>query len=188
MKSKKRVNLLMMVFACIMMTFALAYVRPVTAEAKTIKTKKVTAYKTPVSTARRQAKTVKKGTTTIIFKDGFVKFTAPKKKNYTFTFSGLSTPAPVDKQEAGIGFYKSDLKKERKVITPYGATKIVFVSSTAIGDEMQAELGTRYYVGTKSIESDVISATMKLKKGQTIYIRMTGSTTSLPYSLVLNIK
>lgn len=87
MKNLKRRGLAL-VLAVVLLTGMLG----LTADAAAKKTVKNQDFTTTTSTINKKAAVVKKGTTTLTFTkgQGYVKFTAPATKTYTFTFSNMT--------------------------------------------------------------------------------------------------
>ena len=92
---------------------------------KTVKTVKSVSM-TPSKVNKKAAK-VKTGTTNLKFQKGYIKFTAPKKGTYTFSFSDLTG----ENASAGFFFYRVKTKgslqmlKQKKVKTEGGKSYII---------------------------------------------------------------
>ncbi len=148
-------------------------------------TKKVTATK-----KQAKAPKVKVGSNKVTVKlkpytQSYVKFTAPKAGKYVFTFSNLK-----GKEDFTLGY----LGIQKKMGKYYNYQQL----STNLGKTLLPSIASKYAMTTSTVKrhnkenkkADRYSAspkvTMSLKKGETIWIMMTGSSKPLSYSL--NIK
>jgi hypothetical protein len=149
-------------------------------------TKEVTA-----ATNCKKAPAIKTGTTKVTYKQskGYVKFTAPKKGTYVITFSGLATkPVPASGRDICysycnigkkiLGSYLDPIKvktnKNKKTDVLWVTTKYCW------NDSNKAEgYGVDNYLYSRT-------ATLSLKKGETIYIYNYASTDK--HTLNINIK
>lgn len=160
------------------------------ASAKTVTVKSYD-FTTKLSSAKKMAKKVTKGTTTLVLtaksknyaSSGFVKFTAPKTKTYKFTFSSAK----------GIGEGKGDTFTGFNYImtsTPYGSIGQTMV--TTQGGKATAlwtgSTNRKVYTDEKLVDRNLHSryGKIRLKKGQTVFLYMYHSCKKV--SLKLNIK
>jgi hypothetical protein len=153
-------------------------------DAEAASTKKVTAV-----TNYKKAPAIKTGTTKVTYKkkEGYVKFTASKKGTYVITFSGLAT-VPATKEDITYGF--SDIYKKNS----YGYLESVKVKTNKNKKTWSLYLTTKFcwnnfdkedgYGASNSLYSR--TATLTLKKGETIYIY--NYATSAKHTLNINIK
>lgn len=170
----------------IAIVFAMAIV-PTYAYARTVKTKVF--YTAPtVSQFTQQVKAVKKGTNKVKFSanDGYVKFTATKTKTYTFIFSNAKPEyetfaTGIIKKLSGAALIDIKVKttEGKRVYLPI-CDATTYKNCKAIGlNSFVNQDGKRYkYVPKRS-------AKMKLNKGQTIYLDISGTKSG---SLTLKIK
>jgi len=155
---------LMMLVVC----FACTAFRPVSAQAKTVVVK-TTQYTSKVGRVNKRAKAVKRGTTTLKTSGGFVKFTAPKTKVYTFTFSNVATvgadPAKdINNGHAYLETVRHNYLSSNQVKTNGGKAYSLYMCTP-----YSWSLGSTQTVSyTTSIPQRF--GRLKLNKGQTVYI------------------
>lgn len=122
-------------------------------------------FTTSTKAIKNKAATVKRGTTKLVIKKGrgYVKFKAPKTKNYKFTFSNFK-----DKKRNSVGYiyiqkpdkYSPKYSFQETVKTKGGKTTALWLSANG------------YKFGGKVLYRPIAkrSGTIKLKKGETVYI------------------
>ncbi len=169
MKEKRFGKILSTVLSFVLV-FALAFsfVSPLTVEAKTKKLTPKTLSKEnfEVGWTSKQAKTVKKGNYVITFnkKSGvnsaYLKFTAPKTKKYRFTASDLSSNSS--------GWFG--------LMQPYTSSKILGYKT--VKTNKGKDYGLHFYSEDYRSLIHTRWGEMKLKKGETVYIRLTASSSS----------
>ncbi len=140
------------------------------------------------SKINKKATKVKLGSTNLKFKQGYIKFTAPKKGSYQFSFSDLSG----DVASAGFFFYrvkttkKTNLLKRKQVFTEGGKTYIVRICHKEAVDKYYDDGTSSDSSSSSSSKKKTIPSTkvttlsylasrtakLTLKKKQTIYIYM----------------
>lgn len=181
--------------ALVALTFAVAVavMVPAAGSVEAQAAKKVTAQKT-----FKKAKSVKTGTTTVTVKkrpantnynDAYVKFKAPKAGKYVFTVSSLKLKGqnPATSTTCGF-FYLGKLSSSGKYID-------IQKLKTAGGKTTYMQIGTKtmyeYSVRNKLKKIDQYltsrSATISLKKGETVYLNII-CTTSQQYTYKLKVK
>lgn len=141
--------------------------------------KKVTA-----GTSFYKAKTVKSGTTTVTvkkcskkqFHDSYVKYIAPKTGYYVFTLSDFKTKGVKASKDVATGYfslYKNDGygRDRQKVKTEGGKASFLSICTKAAAKDSfykmlnaESKKADRHFVKR--------SATIKLKKGQTVWIHV----------------
>ena len=156
------------------MSFCVASVRPVVAQAatKTVKNVKYNSYLT--GTIKNKAVRVKRGTTKLkVTKQGFVKFTVPATKTYTFTFSGMTSV--VNQHNNGFAYILEP--------TTYSYTSRVYLEhlkfKTTGGKTTTAWYHTKYLADTTKTTGSFLakrSCKVKLQKGTTIYVYLSFAT------------
>lgn len=108
MRSRKTTRNLTLVFLALTMLLAAMSVNA-QAAAKKVKAMQLgeelgnDTYKTTTKQADKKALTIKKGTTDVRFTKGFLKFKAPKKGTYKFTFSKYKPKGDEDTQMVSFG-------------------------------------------------------------------------------------
>lgn len=130
----------MMIASFLIVVFAMT----VPAATKTVKN---VSAGTSYSVANKKATIVKKGKVTLNIRRGFLKFTAPKKKTYTFKFKTLKS--------TGFMPYVDCMKKSGKELTMYNKMKLGKDSGVGY-----------FYLPLKGYTQTV---KISLKKGQTIF-------------------
>lgn len=164
MKTKK--TFLTTLFMTLFLAVLILGVRPVTAEAKTVKVKKQK-YTTEFATIKKKAKAVKKGTTTLkVSPYGYIKFKAPSTKKYTFTFSGQKS----NKDPFNNGYAYILLPKEQSNGSIYMEQQKF---STTGGKATTAWFHSAKYASTDKTTGAFLakrSCKLKLKKGTTYYL------------------
>ena len=144
----------------------------VTADAamkKTVKNQK-TVWK--LSTVNKKATKVKKGTTNLTYTkgQGYIKFTAPKTKTYTFTFSNYKMKGDT----AGhIDFFKKDKYDSTRVdwidvTTKGGKSDVLWMKTTGFKEDTTGKVVDRFLHKRYG--------KVKLKKGETVYIHLYSAT------------
>ena len=129
-------------------------------------TKKVTTSGKFKSAVPKKAPTVKKGTTVVTLKKaaGFVKFKAPSTKSYKFTFSKLSGPNGFTSSFTSfLGANENGKLTFVPVKTYGGKNTALFLSSKKVSTQLTNAKKKDYFLTSRT-------ATVKLKKGQTVYI------------------
>ena len=147
--------------------FALAAILVLPSQAATRKVKNQD-FTSTISTVKKKAVTAKKGTQTVklLGSGGFLKFKAPKTKTYTFTGYGVKKPSGEYSSYgyfylmtvSGSGSYK--YLKINNVKTKGGKNTALYINSN--------KNSTSGKKATRSLKSR--SGSIKLKKGQTVYI------------------
>ena len=162
MKKFTKVLSLMLVAALVLGTFAV----PAQAATKK-KTVKKQSFTSETKKINSKAATVKKGTTKLTFKggDGYVKFIAPRKKTYSFTFSKLKskttrfTSIAIQLKDKASPSYAWLVKAKT-----YGG-KTDFLHMGTNGDSSKSGDKVGWYLPKRT-------AKIKLKKGDVLYLQV----------------
>ena len=159
-KTLKRSLVMILATVLLIGTFA------VTADAAAKKTVKKLSYNAEMSTIKKKATAVKKGTTNLTYTkgQGFIKFTAPSKKTYSFTFSNLKAKGETS---AYVVFQVKDKDYPKFLIdavvsTKGGKTDALWLASTGSPESKKGKVVDRFLHKR--------TGKIKLKKGETVYI------------------
>lgn len=184
MKKSRSIRLLSVFLAL----FVAAMLVPTSAIARTVKTKTIP-NGTKMSQFDKKIKAVKKGTTTIKYttKYGFVKFKAPSTKTYKFTFSNVKSSNSPSAAVGALEKIKNTSRTEFTTVAIKVKTNEGTVKAFPVVDSEYARLAKnagktkidKYQIVTKR------TVKAKLKKGQTIYLDISGTAAG---SLKLKIK
>ena len=161
-KNKSKWSLKRLATLSLALIIALSMFSPLTAEAKT-KNVKVTSqsYTSSITKVKKKAKKVSIGTTNLTYSkvngrgEGYVKFTAPKTKNYKFTVNSLK----CSKGSFTNGHITAYMVK--------GSGKYQYLSSVSF-----KSTNSYQHIASKKSKYDMtnMKGTLKLNKGETVYI------------------
>lgn len=185
-KSMKRVLALML---AVVMAFLITTTAFPTETYAATKKNKVTA--TSNSKPTKKTPALKTGDNVVTYKksSGYVKFTASKKGTYTFTFSGL-TSLEKTPDKIGYGYFTIDEKSS------YGYYSPIKVKTNKGKKSEYLEVTTKYCYNKYDKKSETSNylykrtATLSLKKGETVYIYNFTSigVNSAKHSVNINVK
>jgi hypothetical protein len=166
-KSKTLSSIRRFICTSLALVMALSLLSPITAEAKTknVKVKNV-GYTSSVSTVKKKASKVTIGTTKLTLTkaknrgQGYIKFTAPKSKKYTFTFSELNDSKDPYSNGHITGYQIKSGYNGRQYITSIN---------------LRGKGGTRSnlwisHKKSKDYPTNIDKGSLKMKAGETVYL------------------
>ncbi len=160
----KKSRTLLVLAAVLSLSLAL----PAAASAKTV-TIKDSSFTTETAKIKKTARTVKRGTMTVkVKKSGYLKFTAPSKKSYSFTVSNQKpTTGKSTDYRNGFGYISDGMKKNTtnlKFSTKGGKTTTLWFRSPYRTNEVRpTNITSGSFLPTRT-------AKLTLKKGQIVYL------------------
>lgn len=174
----KRSLVMTLVTVLLIGTFAIS------ADAVMKRTVKKANFTTSLSSANKKATKVKKGTTNLTYTKGrgYVKFTAPSTKTYSFTFSNLKVSGDCAAHVNIMKKSKYDSKRldYTKVSTKGGKNDVLWLVSTGFREDTAGTVKDRFLHKR--------TAKFKLKKGETVYVYFSSSDNKHKHTMKLNIK
>ena len=167
-KLLKRSLVMTLVTVLLIGTFAIS------ADAVAKKTVKKQKFTTSLSVANKKAAKVKKGTTNLTYTkgEGYIKFTAPSTKTYSFTFSNLKVSGESAAHVSPMLKSKYDSKSLDfvKVSTKGGKNDSLCLVSKGWAEDKTGAVKHRYLHSR--------TGKIKLKKGETIYFYFYSTSTN----------
>ncbi len=163
----------------LLLTFTVIMLFSMSASAATIRKVKAQKFTTSRSVANKKAITIKTGTTLLRAKQGYVKFVAPKAGKYKFTFSNMAPYKTTSTNIYESGYWylmtingsKNQYVWQQKVPTKAGKSYALKVATPARYNRLDKgnTITTDTYLPTRS-------GTIRLKKGQLVYLYFSLST------------